>query len=164
MNRREWLLMGLAAGIVARSADVQAASRDAALTQASDFPSDAAGTKSPSRLVVVLFSLPDCPYCDAIRREQLVPLPHDSRWTDRLVVREVSIIGSHPLVAFDGSQTTESKFAKGAAARFSPTVAFFSQKGAQLVPAIVGARLPDFYGAYLDEAIETSLSKIGSGS
>lgn len=164
MKRRAWLLMGLAVAIAAGSADVHAASRDVALTGASDFRSDAAGTKPPSRLVVVLFSLPDCPYCDAIRREQLVPLSHDPRWTDRLVVREVSIVGAHPLVAFDGSRTTESEFAKGAAARFSPTVAFFGPRGVQLVPAIVGARLPDFYGAYLDEAIETSLAKIGSGS
>ncbi|MEO8935611.1 MAG: thioredoxin fold domain-containing protein [Burkholderiaceae bacterium] len=156
--------MGLAATITMVAVDVPAAPLKVELTTASDFHSDSVGSKSLPRLVVVLFSLPDCSYCDAIRREQLVPLSRDSKLMDRLVVREVSIVGSHPLVAFDKSRTIESEFAKNAAVRFSPTVAFFGPDGVQVVPAIVGARLPDFYGAYLDEAIEKSLSKLGRGS
>lgn len=154
----------MAATIAMAAVDVPAEPLKAELAAASDLHSDSAGSNSSVRLVVVLFSLPDCSYCDAIRREQLVPLSRDSKLMDRLVVREVSIVGSHFLVAFDGSRTTESGFARNAAVRLSPTVAFFSPDGAQVVPAIVGARLPDFYGAYLDEAIEKSLSKIGRGS
>lgn len=164
MNRRDSLRLSLAAMIVAACASAPAASRNVELTAASDFHSDAVGSKSSARLVVVLFSLPDCPYCDAIRREQLAPLSRDPVRKDRIVVREVSIVGSHPLIAFDGSRTTEAEFAKSVAARFSPTVAFFSPDGVQLVPPIVGVRLPDFYGAYLDEAIDASLAKIGQRS
>lgn len=114
------------------------------------------------RLVVVLFSLPDCPYCEAIRREQLLPLSREPHAEKQLVVREVSITGTRSFIGFDGRPTTESKFAKQSAAKFSPIVAFFGPTGEQVSEPIVGALLADFYGAYLDKAVHTGLSKIDS--
>lgn len=159
MDRREMLTVGLA-GALALLGGPAMAFAEATLPPARDFREDARGADHHPRLVVVLFSLPDCPYCDQIRREQLIPLARDRTWTGRLVVREVSIVGTRPLVDFHGSRTTEAAFARAAQAKFSPTVAFFDPAGEQVVPAIIGARLPDFYGAYLSDAIDSGLSKI----
>ena len=162
MDRRGLLAVGAAGVLASLCANALAAARDAALPSAKDFRADALRPGRRARLVVVLFSLPDCPYCDQVRREQLVPLVRDHDLTGRLVVREVSIVGTRTLIDFRGSQTTEAAFAKEARAKFSPIVAFFDPAGDQVVPAIVGARLPDFYGAYLDDAIQLGISKIGN--
>ena len=138
-----------------------AIAKNASLPSAKDFQTDARPSAQRQRLVVVLFSLPDCPYCDQVRREQLMPLLRDRTLTERLVVREVSIVGTRTLIDFRGSQTTEAAFAKETRAKFSPTVAFFDPAGTQVVPPLIGALLPDFYGAYLDDAIQLGLSKIG---
>ena len=45
----------------------------------------------PDLLYVVLFSLPDCPYCVAVREAYLPALPHDPRFAERVRIREVSI-------------------------------------------------------------------------
>ncbi len=130
-----------------------------ALPFSKDLRQEAMGPVGP-RLVVVLFSLPDCPYCEVIRREQLLPLSREPRAEKQLVVREVSITGARSFIGFDGGPTSESDFAKRSAAQFSPIVAFFGPTGEQVSEPIVGALLADFYGAYLDRAVHTGLSKI----
>ena len=134
-----------------------------ALPFSKDLRQEAMGPVGP-RLVVVLFSLPDCLYCEAIRREQLLPLSREPRTENQLVVREVSITGARSFIGFDGRSTIESDFAKQSAAKFSPIVAFFGPTGEQVSEPMVGALLADFYGAYLDKAVHNGLSKIEGGS
>ncbi len=162
MDRLALLAVGVAGVLSSLCANALAVAKSATLPSAQDFRADAQRAGQRARLVIVLFSLPDCPYCDQVRGEQLMPLVRDRSQTERLVVREVSIVGTRALIDFGGSQTTEAAFAKQVHAKFSPTVAFFDPAGDQVAPAIVGARLPDFYGAYLDEAIQLGLSKIGA--
>jgi len=40
--------------------------------------------------------------------------------------------------------------------KFSPTVMVFSAKGAVAGKPLLGASLPEFYGAYLDELIKAA--------
>jgi hypothetical protein len=47
-------------------------------------------------------------------------------------------------------------FAKQMQAQFAPTLMFHGPGGALLAESIVGYRLADFYGAYLERAIEES--------
>ena len=40
--------------------------------------------------------------------------------------------------------------------RIAPTVLFFGRDAVELVPRLTGGYLPDFYGAYLDQRLETA--------
>ena len=60
----------------------------------------------PDVLYVVLFSLPDCPYCVAIRDAYLPALPDDPRFRERVRIREVSISSPRPITDFDGTYLT----------------------------------------------------------
>jgi hypothetical protein len=60
------------------------------------------------------------------------------------------------LVDFAGRRTTSADFARQMQAKFAPTVMFHGPQGTQLAESIVGYRLADFYGAYLDNAIDES--------
>ena len=42
----------------------------------------------------------------------------------------------------------------------TPTVMMYAPDGRSLVPAIVGVSLPDFYGQYLEQAIEVAQGKL----
>jgi len=41
-------------------------------------------------------------------------------------------------------------------------VAFYGANGKRLADPIIGARLPDFYQSYLEEAIEKSAATLGA--
>ena len=44
----------------------------------------------------------------------------------------------------------------------TPTLAFFDSEGNELAPRMVGVTTVDFFGGYLDEAIDASLLRLKS--
>jgi thioredoxin-related protein len=111
-------------------------------------------------VIVALFSLQGCPYCVAIRRDQL-----------RHLAREQAARGLR-VVEYDRSDTTpfEAKIPRAAASpaalaatlgiRLAPTVVFLGSDGSELAERLVGYSSPDFYGAYLEQRIEQARGRV----
>lgn len=109
--------------------------------------------------LVVLFSRPDCPYCETVRRDYLAPLATDPKFRGRIIVRQVNQDSPQALTGFKGEATSHGAFASGEKIKLVPVVAFYGPGGRRLADPIVGTRLPDFYLGYLEGAVEQS-SKI----
>lgn len=107
--------------------------------------------------LLVLFSRRDCKYCETVRRDYLKPLLKTSPYRDRVLVRQVNQDSEAPLTDFRGEVTTGARFAASEKIKLVPVVAFYGPEGRLLAEPIVGARIPDFYPGYLDEAIEKSI-------
>ncbi|MDP3871894.1 MAG: thioredoxin fold domain-containing protein [Methyloversatilis sp.] len=114
---------------------------------------DVRDAANPGVVVVVLFSLPGCHYCEEVRSHYLAPLARDAAQRGRLVIREVDLNSARRLTDFDGSQTTQAAFAQRMKVQFAPTVLFLDAHGRQVASPLVGAGKADFYGGYLDDAI-----------
>ena len=130
----------------------------AALTEARDLAADARLAAARGVPLVVLYSRDDCSWCEKVRREHLGPLSRDP--AAPALVRELHMDRATPLIDFAGRRTTSADFAKQMQARFAPTVMFHGAGGEQLVDAIVGFRLADFYAAYLERALEESRARL----
>jgi thioredoxin-related protein len=101
--------------------------------------------------LVLLISLPGCPYCELVRRNYLLPARNESgleAW--QLHISD----NSAPLIGFDAKATTAAAWTKTWKATFTPTVLFLGPEGQKLAEPLVGVAVPDFYGAYLDERLE----------
>jgi len=122
------------------------------LTEATDLAADGRLAAAKHVPLVVLYSRDDCSWCEKVRREHLGPMSRDP--AAAAVVRELHMDRATPLLDFAGRRTTSADFSRQMQARFAPTVMFHGPDGAMLAEAIVGFRLADFYGAYLDRAIE----------
>lgn len=129
------------------------------LPEASDLAADARLAAGRGVPLVILYSRDDCSWCAKVRREYLGPMARDPE--TRAVIRELHMDRPTPLVDFAGRRTTSADFSASVKARFAPTVMFHGPSGAPLADAIVGFRLADFYGAYLDQAIEQSRDRLG---
>ncbi|MES2071032.1 MAG: thioredoxin fold domain-containing protein [Pseudomonadota bacterium] len=105
--------------------------------------------------LVLIVSLPDCPYCEQVRRQHLVPMHKQG-----FVVRQVYINSESSVTGFDGKPVSQRQLATDYGVKAAPTVLFLDAQGRALAAPIVGALLEDFYGAYLDEAIETAKQKL----
>jgi hypothetical protein len=46
----------------------------------------------------------------------------------------------------------------------TPTLLFLADDGRELAPAIVGYRLPEFYGTLIEQAIEDSRLRLRNGT
>jgi thioredoxin-related protein len=128
------------------------------LIETTDLAADARFAAARGVPLVVLYSRDDCSWCEKVRREHLGPLSRDPAKPS--VIRELHMDRATPLLDFGGRRTTSADFAKQVQARFAPTVMFHGPDGAQLAESIVGFRLADFYGAYLERAIEEAHSRL----
>ena len=131
------------------------------LTEARDLAAEARQAAARGVPLVLLYSRDDCSWCARVRREHLGPLSRDPKAP--ALVREVHIDRATPLLDFGGRRTTSADFSQQMQARFAPTVMFHGPDGAQLAESIVGYRLADFYGAYLERAIEESRERLQTG-
>lgn len=137
------------------SAAAMAADTPARLTPARDLAVDAARMREQRIPMVILFSRADCRWCEKARREHLIPLASDP--AAKALVRQVDMDQDAPLTDFDGRAASHRAFAARHKAKLAPTLMFFGPDGRQLAEPIVGFRLPDFYGAYIEQSIDEGL-------
>lgn len=97
--------------------------------------------------LVVMTTLPGCPYCDLVRNHYLLPMHREGKvQAVQLDLRDRTA----NLQDFQGQTRTPADVARSWKARFAPTVLFFGPDGQELAERLVGVAVPDFYGDYLD--------------
>ena len=109
--------------------------------------------------VVLMFSLAGCPYCEALRREQLIHLHRDERRAGVRVL-ELDLRDARPLSSPIAASETPSALAARLGIRVAPTVLFLGGER-EIAPRLVGYGSRDFYGAYLEERISTARRALG---
>lgn len=160
MNRRD-LLLGLPALALGIRAPVALSLEPAPdLPLVSDLRADARRVEARRVPIVVLFSLPNCPYCHEVRRSHLLPLAREPGRSAGFLLRQVNIGGSEPAIEFDGVPTTHAGIAKSRGIRGAPEVVFWDSRGRPVAEPLRGMLLPDFYSAYLEEALETAARRL----
>jgi thioredoxin-related protein len=112
------------------------------------------------RAVLVLFSEEGCPYCARLRRDFLFPMRRNEGYRSKLEFHEIDIHSAAPIRDFAGRSTSQREIARRYGVKLLPTVILFGPGGEPLARPLVGYNGPDFYGAYLDERIETALAKL----
>lgn len=137
-----------------------AAKQQAAVPLATDFAAHARRAASLDAPLIVLVSLRDCVYCGPIRQRELAPLVRSGKYE----VREIGMDSTTPVRDFDGSTTTGVAWARAHGVKVSPTVLFLDTSGRPVADPLIGAGLPDFYGAYLDDAIARGRARLHPGS
>ena len=110
--------------------------------------------------VVLFFSSAHCEYCDLVRDEFLNHLSTDPTFMNKLLLREVRMDSARTLFDFSKQSTTHAAFTEQRAIELVPTIQFTDGVGDILVEDIVGLTTLGIYGAYLEQAIEQSLSAL----
>ena len=103
------------------------------------------------RALVVLVSLPGCPWCKLVRESYLAPMLADGQ-----PVVEVDMQDKGGIVGFDGAATTPARVADALRVRVAPTVLFLGKGGRELAGRLVGVSSVDFYGAYLQDRVDAA--------
>ena len=110
--------------------------------------------------VVLFFSSKHCEYCDLVRDGFLKHLLTDPAFMNKLLLREVRIDSARALFDFNKQSITHATFTEQRAIELVPTIQFTDSLGDMLTEDIVGVTTLGFYGAYLEKAIEQSLSNL----
>ena len=131
--------------------------RDSALPVPRSLQQSARTLAARGQPLVLLVSLPGCPYCELVRRSYLMPLLEE----EGLQAMQIDVTDERAeLLDFQGRATRQATLARAWKAGFTPTVLFFGVAGEELAERLVGIAVPDFYGAYLAQRLQTSRLKI----
>lgn len=127
---------------------------------AHDLSSDARAALDKGGVVLVAFVGSDCGYCETVLNEFLIPMTLNPDYQGKLVMRRVVARAPDELKDFNGKASSHGQFAGRNGVRLVPTVMLFDDKGRLLAKPLVGLSTVDYYGYYLDQAIDTAIGKV----
>lgn len=131
-----------------------------ALPAARDLAADARQMREQRMPMLVLYSRDGCDWCERARRDVLEPMAADPANASRLLIRQIDLDRRSAIADFSGKATTHSQFASQRKVRLTPTIEVLGPDGQSLTEAIVGVRLPDFYGTYIERAVDAARDRL----
>lgn len=147
LSRRQLVLAGAGACV---SALTQAA--PVLLPTTDSLPQSLARALEKASPLVVMVSLDGCPFCRIARENYLFPL----REQQGLAMVQVDMRSRLSIQDFSGATLTQDQLIRNWGIKVAPSVLFFGRGGVEVAERLVGASIPDFYGAYLDERLRTA--------
>ncbi len=141
------------------SPTVPAQSHAEPLPAADDLQQASALALAEGKPLLLMFSLPECPYCRVVRRNYLAPLLRHPQPAERPHIRELMMTGRQAITDFDGTVTTPAALAKRFHVAVAPTLVFVDAAGEKLVDPLVGGDHA-FYDAYLERALQESRRRL----
>jgi len=106
--------------------------------------------------LVVLVSLEGCPFCRIARNNYLDPM----RRNEGVPVVQIDMRSAVPVRDFLGVGRTHDDLARAWSIKVAPTVLFFGAKGKEVADRLEGGYIEDFYGAYLDQRMQTARAMV----
>ena len=106
--------------------------------------------------LVLMVSLPGCPWCELLRRNYLTPLRAEGLPAFEFMVND----RSNALRDFQGKNTLPAALASQWKVSITPTLLFFNAQGQEIAPRIEGVASADFIGAVIDERLASARERI----
>jgi hypothetical protein len=130
------------------------------LPLARDLAADAAASARGRVPIFLFFDRYDCPSCERALARFVVPISKEAPWRDRALFRQVEIDQPLTVVDFAGNATTHERLAARYGVSVTPTVAVVDGRGEVIGNPVVGLLTEDFYAAYLEQAIDTGVTRL----
>lgn len=106
--------------------------------------------------LVVMASLHGCPFCKLVREHHLLPLQRSGA-----LVTQIHFLSREALQDWNGAATTHGDMVRQLGIEVAPTVLFYGAAHKEVAERLSGSSIPDFYGAYLDERMQTAAALQG---
>ena len=152
-KRRKWITWALAGACIATAA---AAPADGILP-ASDLHREGLEATRGCKPLLLEFSSSSCSYCHLLEAEVLNPTLLNRDYDHRVVMRKLMIDSAARLTDFDGAgQVSAEQLASRYKVYVTPTLLFVDAHGREIAERMVGVTTLEFYGGYLDVALDAS--------
>jgi thioredoxin-related protein len=106
------------------------------------------------------FAADDCDYCNLLEEEVLNPTLLNRDYEQRVLMRKLVLDRDIKLHDFTGKPVHASDLASQYKVLVTPTLLFVDHQGRELAERMVGVTTLEFYGGYLDQALDSSKIKL----
>ena len=134
------------------------------IPKALDLQKDGLRAQEKGVPVLLEFTMHGCPFCIEIEEEVLKPMLGSGLYDNKVLVRNVKIDDDLEIIDFNGEKISYEDLAYRYNVTVVPTLILVQGNGKAMGLEMVGVTTIDFYGAYLDQAIESALKKVSTAA
>lgn len=156
-KRRKWVAVILAAMLMSIGRiELEAASVPLAINLHRE------GRQAEQACIPLLleFAAGECEYCTLLEEEILNPTLLNRDYDQRVLMRKLLIDRSGKLLDFNDTPVSAAELASRYRVFVTPTLLFVDSQGSELAERMVGVTTLEFYGGYLDQAIDASSQRL----
>ena len=106
------------------------------------------------------FAAEYCEYCTLLEEEILKPMLLNRDYDRRVLMRKLVLDTGSRLPSFTGKQVHPADLASQYNIQVTPTLLFVDANGRELSERMVGVSTLDYYGGYLDQALDASRQRL----
>lgn len=110
--------------------------------------------------VLLLFTAQDCDYCEAIRKNHLLPMVESGDYASKMLFRQLYIEDFSYLRNEKGELISGDTVALKYDVEVTPTILFVDSKGQELSERIVGINNLDYFDKLLSTSISNAISRV----
>nr|CAA6804587.1 MAG: Thioredoxin-related protein [uncultured Thiotrichaceae bacterium] len=106
--------------------------------------------------LLLAFEAEHCNFCTRLKAEHLQPMNNNAGYTKRILIRTIQMDGGEEITGFNGEKTSPAKLSNKYKTFLTPTMLFLNDKGEEVTERMLGYNSPDYFGLYLDQAIDAA--------
>lgn len=110
--------------------------------------------------LLLIFTQGSCSFCELLIEEVIQPMLKNEKYRQRVLIREFMIDDIAKITGFDGQPVAPMTVFQDYGLYVTPSVLLVDGQGREIAARQIGINTVDYYGYYLDEAINQALSKI----
>lgn len=120
-----------------------------------DFQSLGQRACDESKVMVVMVSRENCPYCVKLKKQIFIPEVKNGELNSQWLLRELLIDAGETHLDFNGNEVNSFEYARSVNATLTPTILFLDRMGNEIGKRIIGTGgAIDFYDFYLKRSIK----------
>ncbi|WP_122951152.1 thioredoxin family protein [Bathymodiolus thermophilus thioautotrophic gill symbiont] len=129
------------------------------LVDAKDFFIDGRMAKHKQIPILVMFSAPNCPYCELVKQEVIRPMSELKEYQDKIILRHIFYSSLEEIIDFSGQRSNHSQFSFKYNTKFYPTLMLFDNHG-NVLEKKIGVTLIETYWTELDTLITQATKQL----
>lgn len=131
------------------------------VTQTTSLQDDAQLAQQKQVPLLIIFSQEYCGFCEKLKEEIIHPMLISDDYTNKVVIRELRIDGQN-INDFNGRMIGPGDIFTRYMLHVTPSLLLLDKNGDELAERQIGINTIDYYGYFLDKAIEHALQKLRS--
>jgi thioredoxin-related protein len=131
------------------------------VAQTTDLASVASIARDRKLPILLVFSAHHCTYCELLEDEILKPMLLSGDYRDRVMIYKVMLDDESEIQDFNGNTLSPATLSQRYDVYVTPTMLFLDANGQELSERILGINTVEMFGGLVDQAIDTSLAKLG---
>jgi thioredoxin-related protein len=116
--------------------------------------------RDSGKIIMLEMSASYCSYCRTLEEHIIKPMLRSGDYTQHVLIRKLEIDRHYSMKLPSGKTISPAQLARQMKVSVTPTLIFLDGEGREVSERILGVNSLDFYGAYVDDALQKGYQSI----